>query len=167
MSPRIAELLASDTLAPEQRLCPDCGSTRVYGLTLPARGQLAGCPACKAIWEPLPIGTPPDREGKPQPFRKACDNCAFRQGSPERADREAWWSLQMGLAGSGRPFYCHKGVPLQVEGDGYASPDGESHGFRYPVTADGKAHDLGRMRVCAGFIAWWKGFKTDEPVPGL
>ncbi|WP_010127469.1 hypothetical protein [Sphingomonas sp. KC8] len=127
-----------------------------------------GCLACKALWEPLPADAPPDVDGSPQPFRKACDNCAFRRGSPERSDEDGWEGMLIGMAGRESAFYCHKGVPLSQPGDGYVAANGENPGFRYPLMADGKSHDLSRLRVCAGFIAWWKGLTRGRgPIPGL
>lgn len=151
---------------PSDTTCPECGSKRVVGCRVEI-GTLGGCMACRSLWELLPSDAPPDIDGRPQPFRKACDNCAFRRGSPERSDPSDWEGLLIGLAGAGTAFYCHKGVPRQVDGDGYISPDGRDHGFRYPVAADGKSHDLSRMRVCAGFIAWWRGISNGAPTPGL
>ncbi|MBP8235584.1 MAG: hypothetical protein KAY22_25135 [Rhizorhabdus sp.] len=116
-----------------------------------------GCGTCKIVWEALPANAPLDVDGRPQPFAKACDNCAFRQGSPERSDPEAWEGLTMALAFQEKAFYCHKGVPLNEARDG----------FDYPKREDG-THPVEQLRVCAGFIAWWKGISGQRDyIPGI
>lgn len=146
---------------PANARCPSCGTADVYGVQMDGR-KLAGCSDCKAIWEPLPADAPPDIGTKPQPFRKSCDNCAFHRNSPERSDPEKWADLTMSMALQEKPFYCHKGVPLQVEGDDWPT----DHGFKYPLTDDGLP-DTGRLRLCAGFIAWWADMCSTEPAPGM
>lgn len=146
------------TLPPNAR-CPICGTPVHVGVIYDGR-KVAGCVDCRCFWEPLPKGAPPDLEGKPQPFTKSCDNCAFLKGSKERSDPEIWEGMQLQMACMGSAFYCHKGVPLAQEGDGF------KHGFQYPERPDGSA-DVEKLRLCAGFIAWWLSLRTDEPVPGL
>lgn len=136
--------------------CPRCGGGRIAATAL--KGTIyEACGDCKIVWEALPADAPAEVDGRPQPFRKACDNCAFRQGSPERSDPEAWESLTMAMAFQEKAFYCHKGVPLTEARDG----------FQYPKRPDG-THIREQLRVCAGFIAWWKGISGQSAhIPGL
>jgi hypothetical protein len=63
----------------------------------------------------------------------------------------------MAIAFQEKAFYCHKGVPLS----------GALHGFEYPKHPDGTAIRT-ELRVCAGFIAWWKGISRQRDyIPGL
>lgn len=136
--------------------CPRCAGTTTASIALKGTVYEA-CGPCKIVWEALPADAPADRNGTPQPFRKACDNCAFRQGSPERSDPEAWEGLTMALACQEKAFYCHKGVPLTETRDG----------FQYPQHPDGR-HIREELRVCAGFIAWWKGISGQRDyIPGV
>lgn len=136
--------------------CPLCTSSNTASIEL--KGTIyEACGPCKIVWEALPLDAPADIDGRPQPFRKACDNCAFRHGSPERSDPEAWEGLTMAMAYQEKAFYCHKGVPLTEARDG----------FQYPKHANG-VHIREELRVCAGFIAWWKGIsRQKEYIPGL
>jgi hypothetical protein len=136
--------------------CPKCGNDRIAAIALKDT-VYEGCGACRTVWEALPGDAPVDVDGCPQPFRKACDNCAFRRGSPERSDPEQWEGLTMALACQEKAFYCHKGVPLTEARDG----------FQYPRHPDG-THIREQLRVCAGFIAWWKGISgQSDYIPGL
>lgn len=145
---------------PPNACCPECGAAQVHGLRI--RGTiLAGCSDCRALWEALPPDAPEDIGVTPQPFRKSCDNCAFHKNSPERSDPEKWQALQEAFAYRETPFYCHKGMPIQAEGEDWPT----DHGFKYPLTPDGRP-DRSRLRLCAGFIAWWRAISPD-PVPGM
>ena len=92
--------------------CPRCFGRRTSVQTAPAVGlshlpTLVGvCIDCETTWEAYPPGWKHDAvEGEP------CDNCAFRQGSPESQEKEAWKSLLAKLR-AGQEFKCHKGAPI-------------------------------------------------------
>jgi hypothetical protein len=151
---------------PRDERCPACGSHKI--VTVPAsvlpdgvdsRCEWQVCRACGAFWEPFPpvyVCDPACAE--------PCDNCAFRPGSPEQADKEKWKSLIDSLKPdlsyghfTGR-FYCHKGVPIDMtKGPGnFLFP-------QTPVLMDGKpvigedgkpvlTEDARKMRVCSGFL---------------
>lgn len=135
--------------------CPRCGCRRTgtvehrviagfYARTLEV------CANCAAAWEPLPPGTDRhsdhrDDDGSPFPFPEPCDNCAFRPGSPEQRDPAQWRALMDQLKAGAR-FYCHKGVPIDPEGE---------DGFAYPRGADGRPAER-KLRLCRGFLNAWK-----------
>lgn len=57
-----------------------------------------------------------------------CDDCAFRKGSPESDDLDR-------IAAQEKPFYCHKGAPVDARG-GFPAKDAYVPGRRfteYPV----------------------------------
>jgi hypothetical protein len=63
---------------------------------------------------------PPAEDGPVGPRDGMCGDCAFRPGSPERAEgynRDALFRL----ADEGRPFYCHQGMRRPVR---HRHPDG-------------------------------------------
>ena len=147
--------------------CPVCRSRDVLRMSVadlpPAVRQafgcdLATCRVCRAIWEAFPV----ERVEDPV-CADPCDNCAFRPGSPEQADREGWQRLIAQLRPGGDlfsdgRFYCHKNVPVDMtKGPGnFLFP-------QKPVTMDGQAmrnpdgspvltFDLARMRVCSGYL---------------
>lgn len=139
--------------------CPACSSTNVIGnFEAPERVEFYStswfgyCQACKAIWEaPAEYGAVDD-DGSLFAFKDPCDNCAFRPGSQEMEDREAWNAMVARLREDGGIFFCHKHVPI--------APESED-GFAYPKTPDGR-HDTDRMRICRGFLnAWGKWMKKD------
>jgi hypothetical protein len=74
--------------------------------------------------------------GTLKPGKKCCGKCAFRAGSPERADPYAWLNLAQGLAEGRGVFLCHESVP--------------GHRQQVPGTD---------LRVCAGFHAL-----NDKPI---
>jgi hypothetical protein len=120
--------------------CPACGSTRIMSLD-----GMGGCADCRKAWYAIPAGEAHTVDGELMPFKKACDDCAFRRGSTERADGYAWAQLQDSLEAGGQ-FFCHKGVPFTLP------KDGEQIEFEYPHGADGKP-DRSRLRTCAGYLA--------------
>lgn len=63
---------------------------------------------------------------------KCCKKCAYRHGSPERANDWGWLFLNEDHANYGVTFYCHESVP------------GHSQEVK---------DDRPRMRVCAGWQA--------------
>lgn len=134
--------------------CPNCGSGRlacVLGLHL----GLDFCVQCFRVWERLPAGEPYTVDGEQLPFEVPCDNCAFRGGSQERKDPEAWKDLQQMLTFGGE-FYCHKAVPFR------AVPTEGEQGFEFPrkqATLDlggeckpYQQYDKDRMRLCRGYL---------------
>ena len=84
-----------------------------------------------------------DQENALSIFRRPCDNCAWRKGSPERSDPDKWEHLQQQIHYCGATFYCHKGVPLSDE-------EGQTHD--QPKLPNGK-HNTKNMRLCAGYLA--------------
>ncbi|MGE4085950.1 MAG: hypothetical protein AB7H93_23440 [Vicinamibacterales bacterium] len=137
--------------------CPRCASRKVGRTELGETGfygrTVEVCGNCGAAWEPLPPGgAHRDSDGSPFPFPDPCDNCAFRPGSPEQADREKWRTLLASLDEGGE-FFCHKGVPIDPNG---------ADGFAYPVKVDKAAsafagqpvtvHDTRRLRTCRGYL---------------
>jgi hypothetical protein len=112
--------------------------------------QIAICANCRTAWEPIEqslLGTLTDPCAS---FREPCDNCAFRPGSPEQADTEKWKELVAKLRAGGT-FHCHKGVPLDPEGE---------DGFAYPK------HKPEKMRLCRGYLnalgKWWGAAEPDQ-----
>lgn len=149
---------------PRPTRCPVC---RAREIVVIPRGAIAGlhdcehatCLRCKALWE-----TFPEMMIEDPVCAEPCDNCAFRPGSPEQQDKEAWKRLTEhlrpkdgdDLSVNGR-FYCHKGVPIDMsKGPGnFLFPerpllmDGES------VLENGKPKmipDTSQMRVCSGYL---------------
>lgn len=135
--------------------CPACGSTRIIK---PAGMDYEACADCRKAWERLPSGEPLLRDGELMPFRKPCDNCAFRGDSPERADPEKWKALQESMAYGGGQFFCHKGVPFDL------GTEGGQRDFEYPTTTlksiqafghtlpAGQGYDIDKMRLCRGYL---------------
>ena len=101
------------------------------------------CRACFTMWEPFAKEDLIDQENALSIFRRPCDNCAWRKGSPERSDPDKWEHLQQQIHYCGATFYCHKGVPLSHE-------EGQTHD--QPKLPNGK-HNTKNMRLCAGYLA--------------
>ncbi|WP_422074158.1 hypothetical protein [Tranquillimonas rosea] len=76
-----------------------------------------------------------DVETRDWPEATPCDDCAFRKGSPERADPYKWAEI-MSIVERGQPFHCHKGLPYDPHTGAYDAPDEER----------------GRVTVCAGWL---------------
>lgn len=135
--------------------CPSCGSGRICCIVGLSDG-LDFCMECHRVWERLPAGEPYTQDGEQLAFKVPCDNCAFRGHSTERAKVDDWKILQDMLAGGGQ-FYCHKGVPFQVDPN-----RGRHEGFEFPrkvktVDIAGEAHpyqhyDTDHMRLCRGYL---------------
>ena len=136
--------------------CPKCASTKVAvdpALTAGGYGPgLAVCANCKALWEPFKDDDIWDDDDHLCSFKEPCDNCAFRKGSPEQADRVEWAGIMESVKEHGG-FFCHKGVPIET---------GAEHGFAYPsrevmVTVDGvtgktSVPDRSKLRSCRGYL---------------
>lgn len=144
------------------RCCPNCGSGRVVvhgtaGISeLKFYGpQIATCADCRTAWEPIDETLIWDRTDPCASLREACDNCAFRPGSPEQADTAEWKKMIASLR-AGASFHCHKGVPIDPESE---------HGFSYPHGADGIPNKR-KLRLCRGYLSalgrWWGAAEPDQ-----
>lgn len=142
-----------------REMCPHCGSGNTVDSTKVPDKQFdtryAFCADCGATWEQLPVGEPRDWREPLMRFAEPCDNCAFRPGSPEQREPEEWKKLLTELKAGGN-FYCHKGVPFEL--------DGEAKEFKYPLKPDG-TYETGKMRLCAGFVAAWSKWMGHEFKP--
>lgn len=151
---RKAAALASSAFPGGRGRCPVCLSSRVMTAKTPATVQefygkeLTVCGDCKAAWEPIDEALVWDRSEACASTSAPCDNCAFRPGSLEQRDTEKWKAMIASLQGGGS-FYCHKGVPIDPEGE---------DGFKYQKGTPQ------RMRLCRGYLnalgKWWGAKKT-------
>jgi hypothetical protein len=132
--------------------CPTCKSPRVHihgdhGVKFYSR-QIAICANCRTAWEPIDASLIWDASDPCASLSAPCDNCAFRPGSPEQSDTAKWKELIAQLR-SGAAFHCHKGVPLDPEGE---------DGFAYPKDRPEK------LRLCRGYLnALGNGWGAAEP----
>lgn len=129
--------------------CPKCGS-RKWGdarqdITDFYATVLRVCGNCRCAWEPFEIIELSDPTVPTDAFKTPCNNCAFRKGSHEQKDAEAFAKLREGLGWNAGSFYCHKGVPIDLE---HETPT--DSGFAYPTKA-GKP-DTSKMRFCRGYL---------------
>ena len=120
--------------------CPKCGSNNVskfkQDVTEFFAADLMVC-ECKAVWEPFEADMLSNADEALSPFKGPCNNCAFRKDSPERSCPEKWDGIVGQLVYQEKPFYCHKGVPINLN-------KGENEvGFDYP-------EDPNSMRLCSG-----------------
>lgn len=113
---RRAALANGQPLPQDLHRCPRCFSRRTVVEMAPAMAMshvptLTGvCAECRTVWEAFPPGWNHDPvAGEP------CDNCAFRKGSPESADKTEWKNLLAKLRLQGGEFKCHKGAPLIID----------------------------------------------------
>lgn len=138
--------------------CPRCGSRRSAGLGAPSAGSfysqdIRACSNCRAMWEPFDTAELLDPGNEPLgAFRQPCNNCAFRKGSPEQRDPEAFARLRAQLGWHGASFYCHKGVPVDP-----TDPDG----FAYPRDREGKPIRR-KLRLCRGYLNQLGNFPIDR-----
>lgn len=119
--------------------CPSCESANVVHRLMVNGIMLEYCKSCGAFWE---------AELRECTASKACDNCAWRPGSPERADT-AKWAAMMADFKRGATFYCHKRVPCQVDASGYS--------FAHLVEVQGNRKVCTNAPICAGWLAWKLG----------
>ena len=126
--------------------CPECGSGDYLAVENCSFtfGKVRLCKKCKTAWEPFDPADLIDPQEPYESFKSMCDNCAFRQGSPERADKEKWEALLLDIAYMEKPFMCHKGVPIETELN-------TGHTHRHPKKADG-TFDMDKMRYCVGWL---------------
>lgn len=74
--------------------------------------------------------------------RQPCEHCAFRAGSPERADADGWNNLM--LTCCHKVFHCHKTM-FRTAGEEW---NGQYDANRKP---DGSPATLSDHQACAGF----------------
>jgi hypothetical protein len=129
--------------------CPKCGSRRwadvSQDVTKFYAAVLRVCGNCGCAWEPFDEADLLDEGQWFSSFKEPCNNCAFRPGSNEQADRERWTKMLADLERAGSQFFCHKGVPLDLN----HATESDS-GFAYPYR-DGKAQ-VHKMRLCRGYL---------------
>lgn len=107
--------------------CGGCGSRDMTTFKLCDSERLLGrCGNC---------GRLQDVETRDWPESTPCDDCAFRKGSPERADPYRWAEI-MEIVERDQPFHCHKGLPFDPKTGAYEAPDARK----------------GRVTVCAGWL---------------
>lgn len=141
--------------------CPKCASRKTLDMPVVSgfyADDLRVCANCKTMWEPFDPAELLDPRREPLgAFRHPCNNCAFRKGSPEQRDPEAFAKLRANLGWRGASFYCHKGVPVD--------PSNED-GFAYPK-GPGGILITGKARLCRGYLNQLGSFPLDraaEPV---
>lgn len=127
--------------------CPKCASRSFVDVNEPSpKGFYAStvrvCSNCQTLWEPfemLDLFDPTDRCAS---FSSPCNNCAFRKGSPEQADRAEWAKTMTSLE-AGAMFFCHKGVPIDPA---------NKNGFAYPADGEDTKKLLRKGRLCRGYL---------------
>lgn len=149
---KLAAAFASDAFPGGPRRCPRCLGVRVavapQAVTAFYAREIAVCGSCGAAWEPLDEALIWDRTDPHCCLSEPCDNCAFRAGSNEQADRKKWREL-IGKLKAGASFHCHKGTPIDLNG---------GDGFAYPK-------DRHQLRHCRGYLnALSKWLHWDGPV---
>jgi len=143
----------------DQTTCPACSSISIACVL---GTDLDLCLDCHKCWERVGRGEHFMVDGELLPFKRPCDNCAFRGQSEERRNRARWADLQQTLA-TGGEFYCHKGVPMKasVEEIVGGAPDSrlafdfpmsvktvDIAGETYPYPSYMREH----MRLCRGYL---------------
>lgn len=121
--------------------CPRCGGAMSLRVQLRNESATACCWKCDTQWEPFDPADLAVPDSETSSFKEPCDNCAFRKGSPERADPDEWRRLMADIR-AGAVFFCHKGVPVSKDPN-------QSHD--HPKRPDG-SYDTDRMRTCTGYI---------------
>lgn len=112
--------------------CGGCGSRNLMLADMPDSEVEHGiCLDCGRLQEVEP---------REWPLSIMCDNCAFRKGSPERADPHRWAEI-LDTLDEEQPFHCHKGLPM-------SEPDGGGH-----VQFEAPDASKGRVKICAGWFA--------------
>jgi hypothetical protein len=123
-----------------------------------AGAALRGIDHC-TCWEPIfDLEQEPLQEGPAECRSKCCHDCAYRNGSPKRADDHGTEHLLDVAAGARSTFWCHQGVRRVVawrHPDGRELPAGDGD-YRPPMErergriwrADGRPGQL-----CAGWAA--------------
>lgn len=135
--------------------CPRCASRKWREPRLPDpfgfySADVRVCANCKTVWEPFTPADLLDPAREPLgAFRAPCNNCAFRKGSPEQRDPQAFAALRAKLGWRGGSFYCHKGVPVNPA---------HEHGFEYPAGGT----DPRKLRLCRGYLNQLGRFPLDQ-----
>ncbi len=112
--------------------CGGCGSRNILQADMFDTDVQHGiCLNCRRLQE---------IETRDWPVSQMCDNCAFRKGSPERADPYRWAEVMETIT-RGQSFHCHKGLVM-------SQPD-----ERGDVTFEAPDAEKGRVKVCAGWLA--------------
>lgn len=119
--------------------CPACKSECWQAVNVEAT-PVAVCMDCATVFVP---------EERAEPLRQLCDDCAWRPGSPERADPYRWAQLIEDTIEGGKPFYCHKGLTCRLEGQTlhYQIPENGTQG----------------MTPCAGWLSRKLAFYAGVP----
>lgn len=107
--------------------CGGCGSRAIDRLKTCSERALGLCRDCGRFQE---------IEERDWPESEMCGNCAFRRGSPERADAYRWAEIEETLR-TGQRFHCHKGLAYDWGTGRFSAPSPEA----------------GRVTVCAGWLA--------------
>lgn len=135
--------------------CPRCASRKTGDLdqqVTPFYSRtIRVCGNCGTAWEPADPAKMLDKGDRYSCFVDPCDNCAFRKGSSEQRDPDQWRETLGKLGFLAGRFYCHKGVPLDPEGE---------NGFAYPQDRNGKYVER-KMRLCRGYLNY-AGAKMDR-----
>ncbi len=98
---------------------------------------------------------PPQRPEDIEVQRRMCGDCAFRKGSPERAEGYSEEAL-LSLATEGTPFYCHEDMrrPVRWEHPDGRVIDGSPDDWQPPIVAGLPYRLDGRPGLlCAGWAA--------------
>lgn len=123
------------------------------------------CPACKSeYWQELllegsPVAVCSDcatafiPETRAEPFAQLCDDCAFRPGSPERADPSRWAQIVETTIVGDKPFYCHKGLTCRLDGTT----------LHYIIPDNGRE----TMTPCAGWYSRKMAYAAGRPLSKL
>lgn len=123
--------------------CPTCGSNQVLFSDL--THEACVCRACGQLFVP---------EHRVDPASQLCDDCAFRPGSPERADGYKWAEIiQATIVDQLHPFHCHKGLACELR-------DGTLHYLR---PEEGQKP----LTPCAGWRAHLLAYQAGTPARKL
>lgn len=119
-------------------------------------GALHNGPDACTCWVPeYDVEQLPPRLGVPEVRERMCGDCAFRPGSPERAEEYSEETL-LELALTGTPFWCHDGMrrPSRWRHPELGVVDGRTDDWQpamlgpLPFRADGRP-----ALLCAGWAA--------------
>lgn len=124
--------------------CPKCGSTRTEAPAT-THPEAAVCLDCLNLFVP---------EYRSDPAAQLCNDCAFRPGSPERADPFHWaMIIEATIVDGDHPFYCHKGLSCELK-----------HGsLTYQKPTEGEP----AMTPCAGWRAHKLAYEAGKPAREL
>lgn len=124
--------------------CPNCGSTNTVLPKIP-RPEAAACLGCATLFVP---------ETRARPEAQLCNDCAFRPGSPERADPYKWAEIvETTIVDAVHPFFCHKGLTCSLDGNT----------LKYQIPQGGQA----AMTPCAGWRAHKAAYDAGTPAREL